>query len=147
MANERRRAVASLSNDVGEGTFVALDPVSEIKTLKIQPGDDNQIIVSKSFNIPLDFPFDNSDNPFEIRYNDTMDEYMGSMEPMEAETGHGPYGGAAFINTSTSSTIQTTGFSRIQSSGLLDTYYFYSHDGTLLAEYDHNGNCVRDYIY
>ena len=27
------------------------------------------------------------------------------------------------------------------------TYYFYSIDGRLLAEYDGNGNCVKDYIY
>jgi RHS repeat-associated protein len=30
---------------------------------------------------------------------------------------------------------------------LINTYYIYSFDGKLLAEYDHNGNCVRDYIY
>ena len=30
---------------------------------------------------------------------------------------------------------------------LVNTYYFYSYDGKLLAEYDHTGACVRDYIY
>jgi RHS repeat-associated protein len=27
------------------------------------------------------------------------------------------------------------------------TYYIHSYDGKVLAEYDQNGNCVRDYIY
>ncbi len=120
---------------------------SGLKTLSIQPAEDEKVTVVKTFNIPVDFPFDISDKPFEIRYNDTMDKYMGSIEPMEDETGHGPYGGAAFTNTNTSNTMQTQMFSRTQSSGMIDTYYIYSHDGTLLAEYDHNGNCVRDYIY
>jgi RHS repeat-associated protein len=30
---------------------------------------------------------------------------------------------------------------------LVNTYYFNSYDGKLLAEYDHTGICVRDYIY
>ena len=40
--------------------------------------------------------------------------------------------------TSSNKTLSTT---------LVDTYYIWSHDGKLLAEYDQNGNCVKDYIY
>ncbi|NIM83602.1 MAG: hypothetical protein GTO45_33240, partial [Candidatus Aminicenantes bacterium] len=106
-----------------------------------------EVIAVMHFNLPGNFPFDVSDKPFEIRYNDHMTNDVSLMESVETDFGHGPYGGAAFTNTSTSSTIQTTGFSRTQSSSLLDTYYIYSYDGKLLAEYDHSGNCVRDYIY
>lgn len=33
------------------------------------------------------------------------------------------------------------------SAEMINTYYIHSHDGKLLAEYDHNGICVKDYIY
>jgi RHS repeat-associated protein len=32
-------------------------------------------------------------------------------------------------------------------SELISTYYIWSHDCKLMAEYDHNDNCVKDYIY
>ncbi len=75
----------------------------------------------------------------------TNDESL--MESVETDSGHGPYGVAALTNTSTSTNMGTQTLSHTQSSGLVDTYYIYSFDGTLLAEYDHSGNCVRDYIY
>jgi RHS repeat-associated protein len=37
--------------------------------------------------------------------------------------------------------------SRQMTTTMTDTYYVYSHDGKLMAECDHNGNGVRDYIY
>jgi RHS repeat-associated protein len=74
-----------------------------------------------------------------------MTNDLSSMESMETDPGHGPYGGAALTNTSATLTSPT--FRRTQSSDMIDTYYIYSHDGKLLAEYDHSGNCVRDYIY
>jgi RHS repeat-associated protein len=36
---------------------------------------------------------------------------------------------------------------KILSEPLYNTYYIYSYDGKLMAEYDHNRNCMRDYIY
>ncbi|NIM13622.1 MAG: hypothetical protein GTO45_16010, partial [Candidatus Aminicenantes bacterium] len=120
---------------------------SRLKALSIHPAENKKVTVVKTFNIPVGFPFDISDRRFEIRYNDSMYEYMGLIEPLKAETGHGPYGGAALTNTAPSTNMQTQMFSRAQSSGLIDTYYIYSFDGTLLAEYDQNGTCVRDYIY
>jgi hypothetical protein len=35
------------------------------------------------------------------------------------------------------------GISNTKAGTYLDTYYIYSFDGKLMAEYDHNGNCVR----
>ena len=43
-----------------------------LEILSIKSGEDEQATVVKSFNIPIDFPFDVSDNPFEIRYNEDM---------------------------------------------------------------------------
>jgi len=55
---------------------------------------------------------------------------------------HGPNMGSFFVNISSTSVFGT-----IQSTSPVDTYYIYSFDGKLMAEYDHNGNCVKDYIY
>jgi RHS repeat-associated protein len=62
--------------------------------------------------------------------------------------GHGGHSASTSnFYSSTSSTLNnsTPGISR--TSELFNTYYIYTFDGKLLAEYDHNGNCVRDYIY
>jgi RHS repeat-associated protein len=41
----------------------------------------------------------------------------------------------------------STAINKTLSSTMIDTYYIWTHDGKLLAEYDHNGVCVKDYIY
>jgi hypothetical protein len=60
----------------------------------------------------------------------------------DQKNSHGPNTGSYFVNTSSTSVFGT-----IQSTSTVDTYYIYSFDGKLMAEYDHNGNCVKDYIY
>jgi RHS repeat-associated protein len=143
--------------------------MSGLKTLKLNPIEDSQFIVVKHFNIPEGFPFDVSDRTFEIRYNENMEE-LNSQEsvisrheskslnnnlPPSTSTStltstlacdqkniHGPNTGSSFVNT-----ISTAVFGTIQSTSPVDTYYIYSFDGKLMAEYDHDGNCVKDYIY
>ena len=40
-----------------------------------------------------------------------------------------------------------TNMSGVKTSSLIDTYYIYAFDGKLMAEYDHDGICVKEYIY
>jgi RHS repeat-associated protein len=105
-------------------------------------------LVAKNFQVPRSFSFDVSDKPFEIKYNDHMDN---SLSPGSTENNsrqfynytddsgdkvHGPY-----LSPATTDKIQAI------TTNYIDTYYIYSFDGKLLSEYDQTGNCVRDYIY
>jgi RHS repeat-associated protein len=119
---------------------------SVLKALSIKAGENEQVTVVKTFNIPVDFPFDISDNTFEIRYNDDM--YSKSAAYDDALPRHGgpsAFSGDFYLSSSSTLRNSTPGISR--TSELFNTYYIYTFDGKLLAEYDHNGNCTRDYIY
>ena len=135
--------------------------------LKINNSQRNPFIVVKHFDIPGNFPFDISDKTFSIVYNNDMEE-LNSHEPgisrhrvksfitniasststltstlaCEQKNIHGPNTGSYFVSTSSTSVFGT-----IQSTSTVDTYYICSFDGKLMAEYDHDGNCVKDYIY
>jgi RHS repeat-associated protein len=119
---------------------------SGLKTLSIKAAEEDQVTVVKSFNIPMDFPFDVSDKTFEIRYNDSMyDDSAAYDEVYPGHGGHGPSSSNFYSSSANTSSNSTPGISR--TSELFNTYYIYTYDGKLLAEYDHNGNCTRDYIY
>ncbi|MCU0288843.1 MAG: hypothetical protein MUF15_20910 [Acidobacteria bacterium] len=104
--------------------------------------------MSKNFHVPQSFPSDVSDKPFEIKYNDDMDNAISPIsignDRKESYTytdepeynAHGPY-------------LTPVDPQKIQAVTInyFDTYYIYSFDGKLLSEYDHSGTCVRDYIY
>jgi RHS repeat-associated protein len=68
--------------------------------------------------------------------------------PSNSEPDRGPYAASSFSSPAPS-TLSTgnTAPSTTQSTGMIDTYYLYSHDGKLMAEYDHNGNAVKYYLY
>jgi len=80
------RIVGSNQEEGRKGAFVALDPVSEMKTLTIKSIEEENVMVVKSFNIPVDFPFDISDKNFEIRYNEDMNSDTAAYDGF---TGHG----------------------------------------------------------
>jgi RHS repeat-associated protein len=104
-----------------------------------------QVTVAKSFNKSMDFPFDVSDRNTEIRYNEDMYDTAGYDD---VYPGHGGNAGTANnFYSSTSSTLNNSTPGKSRSAQLYNTYYLYTFDGKLLAEYDHNGNCIRDYIY
>ncbi len=107
--------------------------------------EDERVTVVKSFNIPLDFPFDISDKTFEIRYNNDMFNDSTAYDAYPRHGGHGPSANNIYSSSYTTHSKITQGISR--TSELFNTYYIYTFDGKLLAEYDHNGSCVRDYIY
>jgi len=131
--------------------------------IRIGLSQNDGVIVVKHFNIPESYPFDVSDRLFEIRYNEKMEELSNQEVEIskhevkslnnniahstltlafENKNPHGP-NTSVYFGTPDS----TSGFGTIQSTSAVDTYYIYSFDGKLMAEYDHNGNCVKDYIY
>jgi RHS repeat-associated protein len=119
---------------------------SGLKTLSLKAAEGEQVTVVKSINIPMDFPFDISDKTFEIRYNDDMyDDSAAYDDAYPGHGGHGPSASNFYSSSANTSSNSTPGISR--TSELFNTYYIYTYDGKLLAEYDHNGNCTRDYIY
>jgi RHS repeat-associated protein len=141
------RNLGNYSKNAGKGAFVYFNPASELKTLTIQPGEGHRITVVKSFHVPVDFPFDVSDKTFEIRYNDDMYDAAG-YDQIDGFPGHGGSGASANnFYSSSSNTLNNSIPGRSRTSELINTYYIYTFDGKLLAEYDHSGNCVRDYIY
>jgi RHS repeat-associated protein len=155
------------SKDTVDSISVQSDSINGNKSLKINNSEIHPFIVVKHFNIPESYPFDVSDRVFEIRYNEDM-ESQNSQESLisrhevkslnnnippststltstlacDQKNSHGPNTGSSFVNTSS-----TAVFGTIQSTSPVDTYYIYSFDGKLMAEYDHDGNCVKDYIY
>jgi RHS repeat-associated protein len=118
---------------------------SEFKALSIKAGENEQVTVVKTFNVPIDFPFDVSDKTFEIRYNDDMYTDAAAYDVLPGHGGSDVSTGNFYSSSSTNSSNRTPGISR--PAEMFNTYYIYTFDGKLLAEYDHNGNCVRDYIY
>ncbi|MCX6578633.1 MAG: RHS repeat-associated core domain-containing protein, partial [Candidatus Aminicenantes bacterium] len=124
------------------------------QSLRIEADSEHETVVVKSFRLPLNFPFDVSDKPFEIRYNEDMNRSISPISPgnerAEAysnemdDNAHGPYYPPFVTDAVTSSS-----FGQIQAVTVTytDTYYIYSFDGKLLSEYDQTGSCVRDYIY
>jgi len=63
-----------------------------LKHLSIRTSEDEQVTVVKSFNVPVDFPFDVSDNTFEIRYNEDM---FSDTAAYDVYPGHGGSGASA----------------------------------------------------
>ncbi|MCP4230997.1 MAG: hypothetical protein GY771_12740, partial [bacterium] len=63
------------------------------------------------------------------------------------DTGENLHGPNMEGDVGSMSTPTGTNIGRVQTSTLVDTYYIYSFDGKLMAEYDHDGNCVKEYIY
>jgi RHS repeat-associated protein len=117
-------------------------------TLKLKRMNGEEVLTVKRFNLPSNYPFDVSDKPFEIKYNNDMENGATHYIPTTSEPDRGPYAASSF-STPAPSTLSTgsTQRSSSKSTGMIDTYYLYSHDGKLMAEYDHNGNAVKYYLY
>ena len=143
--NEKNRIENSGWRTKGEQTTESEQEESELKALSIKSDENVQVTVVKTFNVPIDFPFDISDNNFEIRYNDDMYTDSAAYDVLPGHGGSGIDAGNFYSSSSTTFSNSTPGISR--TSELYNTYYLYTFDGKLLAEYDHNGNCTRDYIY
>jgi RHS repeat-associated protein len=153
------------SKDTIDSISVQSDSINGNKSLKINNSERNPFIVVKHFNIPEIFPFDVSDRIFQISYNEDMEELnshdtrisrheaislnnnltsstLTSTLTCDQKNIHGPNMGSSFVNINSTSVFGT-----IQSTSTVDMYYIYSFDGKLMAEYDHDGNCIKDYIY
>ncbi|MDQ1353923.1 MAG: Ntox33 protein [Acidobacteriota bacterium] len=51
------------------------------QSLRIEADSEHETVVVKSFRLPLNFPFDVSDKPFEIRYNEDMNRSISPISP------------------------------------------------------------------
>jgi len=130
------------SNDTLDSISVQSESVNGNKSLKINNSERNPFIVVKQFNIPENFPFDTSDRPFGIRYNEDM-EAQNSKESVisrheakslynnlapstlacDQKNIHGPNTGGSFGSPNSNSR-----FGYIQSTSTVDTYYIYSFE-------------------
>jgi RHS repeat-associated protein len=150
---ETKEKVAESSGET-DNISIVQDSSNAGQSVKIQSNGEHEAVIVKSFKIPHSFPFDVSDKPFEIQYNNNMDNSISPISPgnERAEaysneidyTAHGPY-----FPLVTTDTVIPGNFGQIQAVTVTytDTYYIYSFDGKLLSEYDQTGSCVRDYIY
>ena len=136
------------------------------ENLILKSNPENIIRISKIISIPEYYPFDISDNSFEITYNKNMEdkttvesiEYKDNDKTTKEEDFNfnlfpqSP-GATPMMRLNYNYTKQATHKNKITNSQRLydsnfeTTYYIYSYDGKLLSEYDGNGNCIRDYIY
>jgi RHS repeat-associated protein len=124
------------------------DPDSGLRTLNIQAEQGSVVTLVKYFDVPKDIPYDISENHFAIREKGDMNGDALVQNQMKGSPGHSSQG--TFTNGSKSipSTLSDKshpGLSRPKD--MVNMYYIYTFDGKLLAEYDHDGNCVRNYIY
>jgi hypothetical protein len=68
-----------------------------------------------------------------------------AIDQLDVPSLYGGHGSPADNSYSTSLTAPNrTSPARTQAGSLINTYYIYSFDGKLLAEYDHSGNCISD---
>jgi hypothetical protein len=92
-------------------------------------GEGERIIISKSFNISLDLPFDISDKTFEIRYNDDMNSDSARNDQIDAYPGHGGQGTSPdYYYTASSTTPSNITPGRSYTTELIDTYYIYTFE-------------------
>jgi RHS repeat-associated protein len=118
------------------------------KRLELVSKDGKECIAVKRFSLPRNSRFDISNQRFEIRPKELMADKKANNEATYPHLSQQQ--SPANINSNSSnrsaSTPQTTR-SSTQSTNLKDTYYIYSHDGKLMAEYDHDGNATKYYLY
>jgi RHS repeat-associated protein len=134
--------------EIDNNVNINLDSASGSRTLKIQADKKKQVLVIKNFRILIDIPFDISDQPFAIRDKGDMNRDVMVQNQMKGSPDQSTQGTVTDGFNSTPPTLP--GDSRpglSQPKEMVNTYYIYTFDGKLLAEYDHDGNCVRDFIY
>jgi len=157
--NEYYQGIAGQS-----GTIAIVDqtenvtPRGSFKFERIGPAP---VPIVKRFALPSRIPFDVSSAGFSIVAEDTeledlMDQMIEERTHSDAAgTGVSSEGSAAGpsslrdLSASGSSQAQTESVPMTETltSPRAGSYYIYSFDGRLLAEYDLLGNCLRDYLY
>jgi len=146
-----------------------MESASGLKSLRLSSGLGASYSFSKTLAMPDRYPFDVSDESFGIRA-----KKVGRAEKeeeterilklrrerfMKGERGvasgssinkpvQNPVSGSTIeISNAGGTTVITNTGASILSVGSTGTYYVYSFDGKLLAEYNGLGECLRDYIY
>jgi enediyne biosynthesis protein E4 len=102
------------------------------------------------------YPYDNSGNAYDSNDTELLNftPRLGYNLFDEYKEGHGPFGPfAGTIESITGGAAHQSGqnlsanSATIQSLQLSTSYYLYSYDDRLLAEYDATGTCIKEYIY
>ncbi|RFT15311.1 MAG: YD repeat protein [Candidatus Saccharicenans subterraneus] len=142
-----------------------LESVSGLKSLKLSTGDGAYYVVNKSIALPERYPFDVSDEGFGIRVKKrgkaVMEEEARRILALRERSRGGRSGleeaikgrltdsrqDSALKGKQAAASVVTESGLGVQSVGSKGTYYIYSFDGKLLAEYNGLGECMRDYIY
>jgi RHS repeat-associated protein len=133
--------IAFVNNEIPR---VIKDSNGENGQFKIWNSSDVSEFVAKSCSIPNQSLFDVSDYSFSIGQNYPYEsnkasvESNGSQKEVKDSTIRTNKSPRSTNNLSKTATAAPT---------YSYTYFIYSFDGHLLAEYDNYGNCVRDYIY
>ncbi|RFT15310.1 MAG: YD repeat protein [Candidatus Saccharicenans subterraneus] len=142
-----------------------LESCSGLKSLRLSTGEGAYYVVNKSIALPERYPFDVSDEGFGIRAKSrgkaVMEEEARRILALRERSREG----GSLLKEAIKGRLKGAGQScdlegrqvtslsltesgvEVQSVGTTGTYYIYSFDGKLLAEYNGLGECMRDYIY
>jgi RHS repeat-associated protein len=114
--------------------------------LELVPKDGKEFIAVKHISLPRNGPFAVSFGNFESRPKTVMANKEANHEAPGSHYSPQPVP-TANKSSNRSASTRKTGRSSTQSTNLKDTYYIWSHDGKLMAEYDHEGNATKYYLY
>jgi len=134
--------------EANEFLEVNQDSASGLRALNVNAEQGKQVILVKYFDVSQNITYDISDKPFAILEKVDMNRDALVQNQMKGSTGQSSQGTVTNDFNITPPTLP--GDSRpglSQPKEMVNTYYIYTFDGKLLAEYDHDGNCVRDFIY
>jgi RHS repeat-associated protein len=143
------KKVKKTTPDQGQ-VYLSSIPALRKRFLIIKPGTGTGEgpIAVKTLDFPPNNVFDISDSIFEIRANKSGKKAL-AYKGIAGSFGRGPNDSSQQSNLTTGHSKNSIPVSRRMETtpAMTDTYYIYSYDGKLMAEYDHDGNCIRDYIY
>jgi RHS repeat-associated protein len=131
----------------GLGDAVTVDeiqirwPSGVTETLTDIPANQLLEILETKISLPSAESQDDSYPMNETGFSDSHGYYN------DFRTGEKLHGPNMENDAGSTATPSGSNMSGVKTSTLVDTYYIYAFDGKLMAEYDHNGNCVKEYIY
>ncbi len=129
-------------------TFANIDnaeSVTPVRSFKFKLAGASSAVIAKMFQVPSRRPYDISSANFSISPVDELAQIMDKMIAERTST-RAKSGGSNETSTSSASTQSGAAMSTL-SVPRTGSYYIYTFDGRLLAEYDLYGTCLRDYIY
>jgi RHS repeat-associated protein len=142
------QADQTAASSIQPSTFANIDNaerVTPVRSFKFKLVNASSAVISKCFQIPSRWPYDVSSANFSIS---AVDEIAQIMDKMVADwTSSKVKKGGSNETSTTSASSQSSSAMSTLSVPRTGSYYIYTFDGRLLAEYDLYGTCLRDYIY